>query len=117
MAEGTSFGIVPYMDPPNTGSISGIIGAGGNVGAVCFGLCFRQLNYKDAFHIMGGIIIGSCLCSAVYYIPGHRGLFTGEDDPSKQAFKSSKVVVDGAKEDAIEAGEVEEVDVDKDYKA
>lgn len=117
MAEGTSFGIVPYMDPPNTGSISGIIGAGGNVGAVCFGLCFRQLNYKDAFNIMGGIIIGSCLCSALYSIPGHRGLFTGEDDPSKQAFKSSKVVVDGAKEDAIEAGEVEEVDVDKDYKA
>ena len=33
-AEGTSYAIVPYIDPPNTGSISGIVGAGGNVGAV-----------------------------------------------------------------------------------
>ena len=36
--EGTSYGIVPYVDPPNTGSIAGIIGAGGNTGAVGFGL-------------------------------------------------------------------------------
>jgi NNP family nitrate/nitrite transporter-like MFS transporter len=31
-AKGTSYGIVPYVDPPNTGSIAGIIGAGGNTG-------------------------------------------------------------------------------------
>jgi MFS transporter, NNP family, nitrate/nitrite transporter len=43
MAEGTSYGIVPYVDPPNTGTISGIIGAGGNTGAVLFGMCFRRL--------------------------------------------------------------------------
>ena len=36
-AEGTSYGIVPYIDPPATGSISGIVGAGGNTGAVCSG--------------------------------------------------------------------------------
>jgi hypothetical protein len=31
-------GIVPYVDPPSTGSISGIVGAGGNAGAVGFGM-------------------------------------------------------------------------------
>jgi MFS transporter, NNP family, nitrate/nitrite transporter len=51
MAEGTSYGIVPYVDPPNTGTISGIIGAGGNTGAVLFGLCFRRLSCMDAFYI------------------------------------------------------------------
>jgi len=33
-AEGSTFGIVPYVDPPATGSISGIVGAGGNVGTL-----------------------------------------------------------------------------------
>lgn len=50
-AEGTSFGIVPYIDPLNMGSVTGIVGAGGNVGAVAFGLCFRQLSYETAFNV------------------------------------------------------------------
>jgi NNP family nitrate/nitrite transporter-like MFS transporter len=31
MSMGTCFGIVPYLDGPNTGSVAGIVGAGGNV--------------------------------------------------------------------------------------
>merc|ERR1712232_1453149 len=53
-AEGSTYGIVPYVDPPATGSISGIVGAGGNTGAVVFGLFFRQLpDDKAAFRVMG----------------------------------------------------------------
>mmetsp|Transcript_30963 Transcript_30963/g.64887 ORF Transcript_30963/g.64887 Transcript_30963/m.64887 type:complete len:236 (+) Transcript_30963:38-745(+) len=52
-AEGSSYGIVPYVNPPVTGSIAGIVGAGGNTGAVCFGLGFRQLETKAAFLLMG----------------------------------------------------------------
>jgi MFS transporter, NNP family, nitrate/nitrite transporter len=115
MAEGTSFGIVPYIDPPSTGTISGIIGAGGNVGAVCFGLCFRQLSYLDAFYIMGGCIIASSLMSLLVFIPGHRGIVTGEDDPSKQTFKSSKTL-EVPVEDAEEAGMIE-VDEEVEHKA
>jgi NNP family nitrate/nitrite transporter-like MFS transporter len=92
MAEGTSFGIVPYIDPPNTGSLSGIIGAGGNVGAVGFGLGFRQRDYLEAFYIMGGSIVISAITCAFVFIPGHRSLLCGVDDPSKQAFKTSKNV-------------------------
>lgn len=79
-AEGTSYGIVPYIDPPSTGSISGIVGAGGNVGAVLFGLCFRQLSYASAFDIMGYVIIGSCVLSLFINIKGCSGMFWGEDD-------------------------------------
>jgi len=39
-AEGSTYGIVPYVDPPSTGSISGIVGAGGNTGA---GACIPDL--------------------------------------------------------------------------
>merc|ERR1719446_1772805 len=78
-AEGTSYGIVPYVDPPATGAISGIVGAGGNTGAVCFGLGFRNLEYKTAFYVMGFTILGSSLLSAVLIIKGHAGIFFGSD--------------------------------------
>jgi NNP family nitrate/nitrite transporter-like MFS transporter len=79
-AEGSSFGIVPYVDPPSTGSISGIVGAGGNTGAVCFGLGFRQLEYRAAFMIMGFSILASAAMSAVIFIKGHSGLICGKTD-------------------------------------
>jgi MFS transporter, NNP family, nitrate/nitrite transporter len=50
---GTSYGIVPYVDPPSTGSVSGTVGAGGNCGAMGFCFAFRQLSYKKAFQMMG----------------------------------------------------------------
>ncbi|CAB9523857.1 affinity nitrate transporter 2 [Seminavis robusta] len=79
-AEGTSYGIVPYVDPPSTGSIAGIVGAGGNTGAVCFGLGFRNLEYFDAFILMGSVIIISSVLSGAIYIKGHSALFCGKDE-------------------------------------
>jgi len=94
-AEGSTYGIVPYVDPPSTGSIAGIVGAGGNTGAVCFGLGFRQLGYVKAFNIMGGTILGSALLSALVTIKGHRSLFGGADSEAvREAWVKS-----GQKED------------------
>lgn len=78
-AEGSTYGIVPYVDPPSTGSIAGIVGAGGNTGAVGFGLGFRQLEYKAAFYIMGFTIIISSVLSVFIRIKGHAGLICGKD--------------------------------------
>eukprot|EP00529_Nitzschia_sp_RCC80_P022052 CAMPEP_0113469460 /NCGR_PEP_ID=MMETSP0014_2-20120614/15912_1 /TAXON_ID=2857 /ORGANISM="Nitzschia sp." /LENGTH=489 /DNA_ID=CAMNT_0000361941 /DNA_START=107 /DNA_END=1576 /DNA_ORIENTATION=+ /assembly_acc=CAM_ASM_000159 len=86
-AEGSSYGIVPYVDPPATGSISGIVGAGGNTGAVCFGLGFRQLSYEKAFNIMGFSILGSAVLSIFIIIKGHAGIIFGKDSavPAKES--------------------------------
>lgn len=78
-AEGTSYAIVPYVDPPNMGSVSGIIGAGGNVGAVGFGFCFRQLDYSTAFDIMGVSIVASSLLSVMINIKGYTTMFGGKE--------------------------------------
>eukprot|EP00934_Nitzschia_sp_Nitz4_P000535 Nitzschia sp. Nitz4//scaffold48_size128905//60798//62536//NITZ4_003598-RA/size128905-augustus-gene-0.6-mRNA-1//1//CDS//3329552976//535//frame0 len=78
-AEGTSYGIVPYVKPPYTGSVAGIVGAGGNVGAVCFGLGFRELGYEKAFNIMGWSIIGSSVLSFLINIKGYDGVFHKSD--------------------------------------
>jgi len=81
-AEGSSYGIVPYVDPPSTGSIAGIVGAGGNSGAVGFGMGFRQLDYEAAFTIMGITIMASSALSVLISIKGHAGLLWGQDDPN-----------------------------------
>lgn len=81
-AEGSTYGIVPYVNPPCTGSIAGIVGAGGNTGAVCFGLGFRQLDrWIDAFYLMASVILFSGVLSFFIRIKGHAGLVCGEDDP------------------------------------
>jgi len=100
-AEGSSYGIVPYINPPATGSIAGIVGAGGNSGAVGFGLGFRQLDYEQAFVIMGATIMGSAALSIFINIKGHRGLLWGTDDVVQKG-KATLVVpeADVADEDA-----------------
>jgi NNP family nitrate/nitrite transporter-like MFS transporter len=80
-AEGSTYGIVPYVNPPSTGSIAGIVGAGGNTGAVCFGLGFRNLPTKTAFYLMASCIVASGIFSALIFIKGHAGLLTGTDSP------------------------------------
>lgn len=79
-AEGSTYGVVPYVDPPSTGSIAGIVGAGGNTGAVCFGLGFRNLAYNDAFVLMGVVILVSVIPTAFIYIKGHSAMFCGKDE-------------------------------------
>merc|ERR1739844_74637 len=84
-AEGSTYGIVPYVDPPSTGSISGIVGAGGNSGAVCFGLCFRQLGMRRGFDIMGYTILASSVLTFLVMIKGHRSMLGGEDSEAVKA--------------------------------
>jgi len=83
-AEGSTYGIVPYVDPPTTGAIAGIVGAGGNLGAVCFSIGFRQLDYKNAFAIMGFATLGAAFFSVFILIKGHTGMFCGKDEHRRQ---------------------------------
>jgi len=80
-AEGSTYGIVPYVDKRAAGAVAGIVGAGGPSGAVCFGLVFRSMpdNPKLAFQIMASIVIASGVLSALINIKGHRGLLCGKD--------------------------------------
>jgi len=79
--EGSTFGIVPYVNPKITGSIVGVVGAGGNVGGICFSLLFREYSYERAFTTMGWCVVGSSLLSFFILIQGHAGLTCGKDAP------------------------------------
>jgi NNP family nitrate/nitrite transporter-like MFS transporter len=83
-AEGSTYGIVPYVDPPSTGAIAGIVGAGGNLGSVLFSIGFRQLDYKNAFAIMGFSTLAAAFFSVFILIKGHAGMFCGKDEHDHQ---------------------------------
>lgn len=62
------------------------------MGAVAFSLCFRQLADKDAFIIMGIMIMCSSLLSVFVNISGHPRLlsFTPIGEVKKEACTSSE---------------------------
>ncbi len=62
MSEGATYSIVPFINKKALGSVSGIVGAGGNMGAVAAGFLFRSedLSYQQALLILGGLVF---LCS------------------------------------------------------
>ncbi|AXY73324.1 NarK family nitrate/nitrite MFS transporter [Paraflavitalea soli] len=53
MANGATYSIVPFINPNAVGSVAGIVGAGGNVGAMLIGFLFKSMNYADAFFYLG----------------------------------------------------------------
>jgi NNP family nitrate/nitrite transporter-like MFS transporter len=63
MANGATFGIVPFVNEKNVGLVSGIVGAGGNLGGVLFGFLFKStsISYSQAFQYIGLTVIGGAL--------------------------------------------------------
>jgi NNP family nitrate/nitrite transporter-like MFS transporter len=57
---GANFALVPHVHPKSNGVLSGIVGAIGNMGGVCFAVLFRfhGTNYEESFWIAGVMIIG-----------------------------------------------------------
>mmetsp|Transcript_29097 Transcript_29097/g.44694 ORF Transcript_29097/g.44694 Transcript_29097/m.44694 type:complete len:750 (-) Transcript_29097:89-2338(-) len=71
-AEGSTFGIVPYVDRRFTGSVVGLVGAGGNVGGVIFAVYFREYAYEKAFLLMGLSAIVASILSFALHIQNHE---------------------------------------------
>ncbi|HJS54663.1 MAG TPA: MFS transporter [Chitinophagaceae bacterium] len=56
MANGATYSIVPFINPKAVGSVAGIVGAGGNVGAMLIGFLFKSMSYTSAFLYLGGVV-------------------------------------------------------------
>lgn len=67
MANGCTYGIVPFINKDNIGVVSGVVGAGGNIGAMLVGFLFKSehLTYADAFQYIGGGVVFVGLLVAV----------------------------------------------------
>ena len=84
MAEGATFGIVPYVNKRSLGAVAGIVGAGGHMGAVLFGFLFKtklnftsisweKLSFSTAYMILGIIVVSlSFLAFLVRFSPAEE---------------------------------------------
>ncbi|MBD1420742.1 MFS transporter [Sphingobacterium chuzhouense] len=86
MANGCTYGIVPFINKDNIGVVSGIVGAGGNIGAMLVGFLFKSenLTYADAFQYIGvGVVFIGLLVAVTRFQPKpaiKNSIETGELD-------------------------------------
>ena len=68
MSEGATYSVVPFINRRALGSVAGIVGAGGNAGAVLFGLLFRaeSLSYTQGLMIVG--VAALCAAGLVFVV-------------------------------------------------
>ena len=55
MANGATYSVVPFINQRAMGAVSGIVGAGGNVGAVLAGFLFTSetVTYRESLFVIG----------------------------------------------------------------
>lgn len=62
MSEGATYSVVPFINKKALGAISGIVGAGGNAGAVAGMFLFKKeltgLEWTESFLVLGIIVLG-----------------------------------------------------------
>ncbi len=65
MSEGATFGLVPFMNRKALGAVAGIVGAGGNAGAVAAGFLFKSesLSYQQGLFYLGLAVIAASFCA------------------------------------------------------
>jgi len=57
MSNGATYSVVPFINNKAIGAVSGIVGAGGNVGAVMAGFLFKSetISYRESLFIIGAV--------------------------------------------------------------
>jgi NNP family nitrate/nitrite transporter-like MFS transporter len=80
MAEGLTFGVVPYVSRPALGVVSGMVGAGGNLGAVIATSVFfkgSEMRTDDGILYLGITILAVTLTCFGLYFPDEGGMLFG----------------------------------------
>jgi NNP family nitrate/nitrite transporter-like MFS transporter len=69
MANGATYSVAPFLNREALGSVTGIVGAGGNVGAVLAGFLFKTsaISWPTAMFLLGLIV--TCASFVVLTVP------------------------------------------------
>ncbi|REE05625.1 NarK family nitrate/nitrite MFS transporter [Marinoscillum furvescens] len=89
MSEGATYSVVPFINKKALGAVSGIVGAGGNAGAVAGMLLFKKqltgLEWTDSFLILGVIVLGVSFFSFLVRFSPAMEAQAREDKSEKEA--------------------------------
>jgi NNP family nitrate/nitrite transporter-like MFS transporter len=71
MSNGATYAVVPFINKRAMGAVSGIVGAGGNVGAVLAGFLFtsEELSYRESLFIIGVVVVIISVIAFVLAVP------------------------------------------------
>ena len=74
MACGATYALMPFIDRKALGGVAGLIGAGGNIGAVAAGFLNKAAQTpQQCLSILGVIVAGTSLCAiAVRFSAAHK---------------------------------------------
>jgi MFS transporter, NNP family, nitrate/nitrite transporter len=87
MSNGATYSVVPFINSKAMGAVSGIVGAGGNVGAVIAGFLFasENLDYRSSLFIIGIAVTIVSAISLTLAVTKFDGLAaTAQDSPEFQ---------------------------------
>ena len=99
MAEGATFSVVPFVNKKALGAVAGVVGAGGNAGAVAAGFLFKAeaISWSTALLILGGVV--TCASFATFLV---RFSAEAETD-ARREFALANNRIDPAMEPALTA--------------
>jgi NNP family nitrate/nitrite transporter-like MFS transporter len=71
MSNGATYSVVPFINDKALGAVSGIVGAGGNVGAVLAGFLFKSetISYQEGLFFMGVAVTVTAVISVLILNP------------------------------------------------
>ena len=98
MAEGATYSVVPFINKKALGAVAGVVGAGGNAGAVAAGFLFKgTIDWSEAFFIIGVVVtIASFLAFFVRFN-------TRQEDEERANFAAANIDVIKAKAEKANA--------------
>jgi NNP family nitrate/nitrite transporter-like MFS transporter len=79
MANGATYSIVPFVNKDAIGSVAGIVGAGGNIGAMLVGFLFKSksITYAQAFYYIGvGVVVVGLVVLLAHLSTGRKSAAT-----------------------------------------
>jgi NNP family nitrate/nitrite transporter-like MFS transporter len=90
MSNGATYAVVPFINRRAIGMVSGVVGAGGNVGAVLAGFLFKSedLSYRESLFIIGIAVVTVSLVSFVFMAATSRMTVNESMQPALEPVKA-----------------------------
>lgn len=86
MAEGATYSVVPFINKKALGAVAGVVGAGGNAGAVAAGFLFKGvLDWSQAFLIIGMVV------TAASFLAFFVRFSTRQEDEERANFAAANI--------------------------